>query len=353
MGLSVIGRIPRTLLWLIVLGTFASLFLLHSGGELKDAMPVVLGANPFWVVIALAIQLLMLCLVAGKYWVLMNRLHGPLPPTTLARAHLRRHFVSTTLPLGGPAGLVSFVRDMARVQVCASKAVAVSIRASMVNQVAFVLYLIPALGWLALAGKLSTAMALAFGGILVLAVLGLTIAVLLLRSKTTPALVRRLPARVVTGLEEIRAHGIRPGDIASGVPFAFLVNIASLLMLASSVWASGHNPGLTTILATRVVATLAMAALPIFQGMGVMEVSIVGMLHASGIPVADALGATMIFRVAQFWMPLAMGALVMARWQAIGKVAWNGGPTRFSQAAAACLVIAPIGLALLEFDVIF
>ena len=283
----------------------------------------------------------------------MTRVDARVHPAILARAHLRRHFVSTTIPLGGPAGLLSFIRDMASQSVCATKAIAVSIRASLANEVAFILFLLLALTRLAFASEISRTMTLVFGATFVIAIAALIVVMMVLRSDRLPSIAQRLPARVLHGIEEIRGHGFAVSDIAVGVPFALATHFAGVGMLTCAVYASGHHPGLTTILAARLVASLATVLLPVFQGAGVMEVTLVGMLHAGGVPVADALAATMIFRVAQFWVPLALGAVMMAHWQPVLRTAWNGGPTRLSQAAAACLVVVPIGLALLEFDILF
>jgi uncharacterized membrane protein YbhN (UPF0104 family) len=338
---------------LAVLGTFGALFVLRNKNELRDSFPLVLQAHPQWVALAVGTQFIMLALTAAKYRVLMTQVDARVHPAILARAHLRRHFVSTTIPLGGPAGLLSFIRDMAAQSVCATKAIAVSIRASLANEVAFILFLLLALTRLAFASEVSRTMTLVFGATFVIAIAALIVVMMVLRSDRLPSIAQRLPARVLNGMEEIRGHGFAVSDIAVGVPFALATHFAGVGMLTCAVYASGHHPGLTTILAARLVASLATVLLPVFQGAGVMEVTLVGMLHAGGVPVADALAATVIFRVAQFWVPLALGALMMARWQPVIRTAWNGGPTRLSQAAAACLVVVPIGLALLEFDILF
>jgi hypothetical protein len=44
---------------------------------------------------------------------------------------------------------------------------------------------------------------------------------------------------------------------------------------------------------------------------GAVEATPAGSLHAGGIPVPDAVAATVLFRLAQVWLPLALGALAL------------------------------------------
>src|SRR5206468_11262724 len=103
-------------------------------------------------------QFAILGVIAGKYRALFTRLGEPLATTVLVRAHLRRHVVSTLIPLGGPAGLARFVRDLGTHNVGANTVVYASVLASMVNEIAFGLVLVPVLAWLALAGRATAPM---------------------------------------------------------------------------------------------------------------------------------------------------------------------------------------------------
>jgi phosphatidylglycerol lysyltransferase len=314
---------------------------------------VLTGAEPGWLLGAAAAQAACITFVTGKYRFVFRRLDRPVPPLALTRVHLRRHFVSNTVPIGGPAGLLNFVRDMSELRISAGTAIAASFRASLINVAGYVAFLAPAIAWIALAGRLTRPVVIGFALLALFVFLLFGTAVFLLRRERLPERVRsRLPARAVGVVEEIRRHHICTADIAAGIPFALGGQIGIVAMLACAVWASGADPGLTTILSARLVAALAQSIIPIFQGAGVTEVSLVGVLHAGGLDLPNAIGATVIYRAAQFWLPLTLGGLLMARWTPVARLAWNNGPTGLARAVTAALVLVPIGIALLELDLV-
>jgi phosphatidylglycerol lysyltransferase len=352
-SLRAFSRLPNPLLWLGLIGVSSAIFLSQSGTELSQAVPVLTGAEPGWLLGAAVAQAACITFATGKYRVVFRRLGFPIQPLALTRAHLRRQFVSNTVPVGGPAGLLNFVRDMAEHRVTAGTAIAVSFRTSLINIAGHAIFLAPAIAWIALAGRLSRSAAIGFAvlALLVFSLFGIAIA--LLRCERLPDRLRsRLPARLAKTVDDIHRLGIGAADIVPGIPFALGSQIAGVAMLACAVWASGPNPGLITILTALVMASLAQSIVPVFKGAGVTEVSLVGVLHAGGLDLPNAIGATVIYRAAQFWLPLTLGGLLMARWTPVARLAWNNGPTGLARAVTAALVLVPIGIALLELDLV-
>jgi uncharacterized membrane protein YbhN (UPF0104 family) len=165
----------------------------------------------------------------------------------------------------------------------------------------------------------------------------------------------RIPARFKESIADISAHRIGLRDIAPGIPYALGVNIAGFLMLAASVQAVGQHPNLTTLLVARAMASLAILALPIFQGAGAVEVAVAGALHAGGVPLADAIAATVLFRIGQFWTPLVIGGAAILPWERCKPRSWRPLPLTTAKVVmsvtAVALVAAPIGLLLSGIDV--
>ncbi len=126
-------------------------------------------------------------------------------------------------------------------------------------------------------------------------------------------------------------------------------------MLAASLQAVGQHPSLTTLLVARVGASLAILALPVFQGAGAVELTVIGALHAGGVPVADAIAATLLFRIGQFWAPLMIGGVAILPWERCDPRRWRPIPVTATRViatvAATALVVAPIGFLLSSVDV--
>ena len=262
----------RPILWLTLLIGFAAFFIDRHGGELRKAAGLIVRGDPRWVLAMIATQVMSLALVTGKWRMLLARVGAQLPAQTVLGAYLRRHLISTVLPIGGPAGLVHFMRDLGKHRVSSGTILHASMLASLVNQAALALYLITALGWLAIAGRATGTMLIA--AILMTAlVLACTAAFsfVLKRGELPQALNKRLPAKVTKPIADIRANGFRLRDIATALPFAIMVNIASIALLAGALMVVGQHPALTIILSARVAATISGMMLPVMQGGGAVE----------------------------------------------------------------------------------
>ena len=59
-----------------------------------------------------------------------------------------------------------------------------------------------------------------------------------------------------------------------------------------------------------VVGMVFLLVAPVFQGIGVVEVSMAVALQRLGIPAAAAVSATLLCRVGELWLPLLTGILV-------------------------------------------
>ena len=338
------------ILWLIFLTGFAAFFINRHGGELRKAAGLIVRGDPRWVLAMVATQLLSLALVTGKWRMLLGRVGAHLPAQTVLGAYLRRHLISSVLPLGGPAGLVNFTRDLGKHDVSGGKVLHASMLASLVNQAALALYLIAALGWLAIAGRATGTILIAaiFMTALVLSCTG-AVSILLKRGEIPHWLDKRLPVRLAKPIADIRANGFRLRDIATALPFAILVNIASIALLAGALLVVGQHPAITIILSARVAATISGMMLPVMQGGGAVEVSLVGALHAGGIPLPEAVAAMVLFRIVQLWIPIALGGIAMVPWDRRAEISARLAPARLSLATGLLVAILPLGAAVAAY----
>ena len=347
------GKRYGTLLWLAILTTFVVFFLSRHGGELRRAGELIADGNPRWAMLMILTQFAVLAMVTGKWRTVFVQLGVQLPTAALFRAYLRRHFIGAMLPLGGPAGLVHFIRDLDRHRVSCHTVLHASLLASIVNQVAFVLYLIPALTWLALAGNVTGLMLIAAAGAVLIIPVTAGALFILIRGGWMPrVLAKRLPARVSKGIDDMRAEGFRIADFVFAVPYAIGVNLAGVALLAVALHAIGQEPAFTTVLTARVAASVAGAVLPVFHGAGAVEAAIIGALHAGGVPVAEALAATVLYRIVQLWIPMLLGGMAMVPWEQFDGSSWRLSPMRLGPAAVMLMAAIPIGAALTAYSLL-
>jgi uncharacterized membrane protein YbhN (UPF0104 family) len=352
----VFGLRFATPIWIVLLAASVGGFVVRHGAEATRGLGALAESDPRWASVVIAAQLVIIILITQKYRTLFARIGVRVPPGTMARAYIRRHFIGVVLPFGGPVGIAQFVRDLGRHRIRGGTVLTGSFMATLANEISFFLYMIPVFAWLAIAGRVTQVMLVGLIALAAVVAVVLTMLLVVLFRGTVPSwLEGRIPARASASIADISAHRIGIGDIAPGIPYALGVNLVGLLMLAAALQAVGQHPSLTTLLVARAGASLAMLALPIFQGAGAVEITVIGALHAGGVPLADAVAATLLFRIGQFWVPLAIGGAAILPWERCDLRSWRLYPRTVPEIAATVaamlLVLAPIGLLLRGIDV--
>ncbi len=279
-------------------------FGLSQRAEMIRIRDTVLSARFEWVAALIGLEIVILALVAGAYRSLLKKLGHSIRLNTLVGVHLKRVVVGTVTPVGGPSSVLIFVHALRSRGVRPADALlAVSIK-SVVGNVAFLLLLLPVLFV-----QEPTPLLIAGTAGLVLLVAG-TAALLgmALRSTKPPRwFLSRLPRKGLRFLAQIRRHHISIPTL--GGPFAIMMatKLAGVMMLYFALQAVGHSPDIRVPLMAYVVGMVFLMVAPVFQGIGVVEVSMAVALQKLGVPPAAAIGATLLCRAGELWLPLIAG----------------------------------------------
>lgn len=311
-SISTFSRHRRSLVVTALLFSLMGFYLIRSGSELRDTAGSAMSADLRWVLISILFQVLALSLIAANYRRILIRLGHQLEWQCMAKAHLRRHAIATLVPFGSPALYVMFARDLAPRGVSGNDAVAAVVLYSAGGQAAFVLFLTVAAGWLAMTSNLSVSMLAVFFALPV-AIAWVALPFIALRFGVEKfARFRFIPARVTRLGERLGEHDLGPRDIFIPMLYSIAVNVTGLGMLVASLHAVGQRPSLTSLLVIRIVALVAAHAIPVMQGAGMVEFSMVNGLQQMGVHASTAAAATVLFRAAQFWLPLLLGMVLFA-----------------------------------------
>ena len=105
----------------------------------------------------------------------------------------------------------------------------------------------------------------------------------------------------------------RPARVARAAAAALGVDLVHVVWLWAALHAVGSPAGLDVALVAYGIATLfgIVGFLP--AGLGFVEVGMTATLASYHVPVAEAAGAVVLFRLAELWLPLAAGT-VASRW---------------------------------------
>jgi len=252
-------------------------------------------------------------------------------------------FVNAISKSGGFAGIAVLVAEGRRTGKSRAPVIAAALLVAVLDQLAFAMVLPFAILVLVLDGRFSAGDGIAvavFAGY-VAVTLGAVLAAT--RSRSSVRALYALPGTVTAWMRRrtlLRADGTqrpdatqRPdstqradelydavvllrGDLRSAVPAALAaaaVDVLSILQLWVALLAVGVRVGPTEPFVAYSVSTLFALVGVVPGGIGVVELSLGAVLHSFGTPLASVAAAIVLFRVAEFWIPLAVGAISSRR----------------------------------------
>lgn len=294
-------------IWLLIVLGFALYFGMSQRAELDRIRDLTLGAERWWIAALVVLEVLILSLIALTYRSLLDRLGHKIRVVPLMGVHLQRVVVGTVTPVGGPSSMLIFIHNLRQRGVRPADALlTVSIK-SVISNIAFLTLLVPVL-------FLQRPNALLIAGTSGLAVLVLAMAgglVIALRQAKPPAwLIQRLPRRGLRFVAQLRQHKLSYRTLIGPFGLMLATKLGGVLMLFFALRAVGHDTDIRVPLMAYVVGMVFMLVAPIFQGIGFVEVSMAVALQGLGVPPAAAIGATLLCRVGELWLPLAAGIVL-------------------------------------------
>lgn len=296
-------------LWLVLILGLTIYFGMSQKAEVARIRDTITGAKFEWIVALIGLEIVILALVAGAYRSLLSKLGHTVRLDTLVGVHLKRVVVGTVTPIGGPSSVLIFVHALRSLGVRPADALlAVSIK-SVIGNIAFLILLLPVL----FVQEPTPLLIAGTGGLVLLVATTAALLVMALRSRKPPAwFVSRLPRKGLTFLAQVRRHNI--SIPALGGPFAIMMatKLAGVTMLYFALRAVGHNPDIHVPLMAYVVGMVFLMVAPVFQGIGFVEVSMAVALQKLGVPPAAAIGATLLTRAGELWLPLMAGIAFQA-----------------------------------------
>ncbi|HYX92256.1 MAG TPA: lysylphosphatidylglycerol synthase transmembrane domain-containing protein [Myxococcaceae bacterium] len=287
---------------------------LHWSEE-RDFAGLLHHARPAWLLVATLLQALTYLAQGGVWQVVLARTRFRPRLWHLYKMSLAKLFVDQAVPSAGVSGTLLIINGLTSRGVDRAPVMACVVVETITNFTAFVLALVLALALAAWIGEASLPIWIASAGFIAFS-LGLVALLLhLARGKRVrlPGLAERIPGfrTVLDALTEAPPELARNGRIlteATGLNFAIhLLDAATLWCL---LWAVGilAHPG--AVFAAFMLSTLARTIGVLPGGFGTFDGTLVAVLNLMGIPVAEALSATLLFRGFSFFLPLVPGVLL-------------------------------------------
>lgn len=303
-----------TIAWLIVLLISVAYVVFRGRGELRNTWGQLQSASLDWILVAIAIQALMLIFNGLTYTVILKRLGYSVPLPMMVNAHMQRTTISTVTPGGGPASVFIFTRFVAKRGVPASDGLLTIAVRSLAVAITLIAVLIPG----AAIDDSLQGMIIAGVGLVALIVGAIALwqgnannwETPLVWSERLPEWVRgRLRGFIIT----FRDHGLKPSDLLPGIVLLFLVRLTVVAVLFACLQALGVDPTLRIMMTTYFASIVAGAVIPLFGGAGAVEAVTILTLTQAGIAGDIAIGATLLWRFIDLWIPVGIGLLLHAK----------------------------------------
>jgi phosphatidylglycerol lysyltransferase len=300
-------------MWTALLVACFAVFLWRNSSDIGHAVVVLRTADIWWlaaVFIAAALMHLDFTLVQSA---LLRTLGFRIPLPVAIRTYAERQTAATVIPFGSASSLVMMTRQFGAYGVTNSAAVLSFALYSLIGYLTFALVLAPVLVWMVIHGTASGVIEIAAALLLGLLIVALTFFVRLMRGGSQPGpLQRRVPERMTAFIEELRGHRIAPRSLLLPGLLALAADLLGPLCLYLSLRAAHVHPSVGVVAAGYVVGTLFVLVAPVFQGLGIVELSMTVVLQQFGVPVSAALGATLIYRLGEVWLPVIFGVAIHA-----------------------------------------
>jgi uncharacterized protein (TIRG00374 family) len=314
----------------------AGLVVVANRSDLPAAWRALRGAEPGWLVPLLLLVVLYL-LDQGLRHMVAQRAVGLTPRwRSMLPAAWATHFVNAISKSGGFAGIAVLTAEGRQSDKPRGAVIAAALLVAVLDQLAFAMVLPFAILVLFLDGRFSAGDGVAAAVFAVYVSVTLAAVVAATRGRGSVHALYALPGRfsawvqrvvlrrtIQYELDEERADELfdaimlLKGHLRAAVPAALAavaVDVLAILQLWVALRAVGVHAGMAEPFVAYSVSTLFALVGIVPGGIGVVELSVGAVLHSFGTPIALAAAAVVLFRVAEFWIPLGIGAIASHRY---------------------------------------
>ncbi len=306
---SLASRLARPVVMVIVLG-FAVHVLLPQVGEFGQGMQALRSGR--WGFLVLSIVGSFLTYPAGA-WMVRASVDRP-PPwlrTTAIQVAASAAAVVTPMGVGWVVVNEGFLRKVKVDEATARAATGLNLILTVVSHVALLLVTLPFLPALQLPAIPPPERRVFVDIAVVLAVVvGLVFWI--------PHTRRRVLAVIKPTLEAVPRVVGNPRRSGLMIAAAAAGNLAYAVALYGALAAFGPAPAPLGILVAYLLAATVAAIAPTPGGLGAMETALVAALTRLGVAGGQAVAGVLAFRLATFWLPLAVGAIALRRARRLG-----------------------------------
>ncbi len=316
----------RMALSLIFIGLFGY-FLYNERAEILSLNGIVSRGKPVYVLLGALLSAGYIMMQSLFYRETLRIMNKTLPYRKALSLFLRRFFIGSFLPAGFTVSQFAFTEELKPYDISPLENHMASITFLLMSGLSFLLLLIPTIGYLLLIDKLSPAeWYTALGVITFLAMTGIEFFVLFRRQRgASYAIAKRFIPDLHQFMTEWQSRKLNRAALYRSFFYTVAVDLIGIVLvlvtlkaldLPAPLWFGAIAYALTVIILT---------ASPIFQGIGLVELSFTYFLMKFDYTRHQAVITTLLYRFFQLWLPFFVGLLLMLahRTKDHGKRLWR------------------------------
>jgi len=306
----------RKLHWKELLALFfillAIFFFRQQRYELRNLIPAIEAADSFWFWCGVLVTIVYTFLQAGLYVFSFATVNGKIKWINAIELFVKRNLISVFLPAGGISSLAYLPKTIRKEQVNKQQVHQASAVYGFTGIFSVFPVGIPVLIYLLITSKKIEG---AIGGFILLsAILLLAISVVravLQRNKFFLFIIKKIP-KLETFINDFFSFKISYKQFWIATFFSVLIEVAGITHLLIAMKATGMQPSFEAAVVGYIVATIFLIISPFLRGLGAIELSLAIILQGYHFLPVDALAITFLFRIFEFWLPLAAGIISFA-----------------------------------------
>jgi phosphatidylglycerol lysyltransferase len=284
-------------------------FVKHEGEELKEVRPLLSAASPFWLAFGIAISVAYVFIHGLMYRAAFAAVSSKISVVDGTMLYLKRNFVSVFLPAGGVSSLAFFSGNIEKKGVSKSQINFASSIYGFIGILSVVVIAVPVFIYGVIEGSIGNG---EWVGLLAVVLL---IALLfgLYRSVISKGSIYLMLIKYIPVIEvyaaEFRESKVERKHFLATLGYSLLIEAVGIVHIYIAMLTLHLNPSWMIAIVSYIVAVVFLIISPFLRGLGAVEASMSFILIKLGYPAAVAVSITLIYRLMEFWMPMALGAL--------------------------------------------
>jgi len=280
--------------------------------ELGSIIPALKRSDWRWISAGIAITVLYILLQSGMYVFSFESVRSKLSWQLAIELFLKRNFLSVFLPAGGVTSLAYMPANLRRSGIHKKEIHQASGIYAFAGMLSLFIIGLPVIFYTL---AQSTHIAGATIGIIIISIfllLMLFIVYSVRKKNTIFIFINRLFPSFEKKTTEIFSFEFSSTGFIKTNLFSVLIEFSGMLHLLIAMMAIGSHISVEAACIGYIISVILLATSPFLRGLGAIELSLTYILTLYGYSTAEALEITILYRIFEFWLPLAAGIIAFA-----------------------------------------